>query len=532
MVGALNVEGKLTGGTAAPAAVEAREVKVGAFSLWMIGVGSFIGGNFIGWPSVLIGGFGSGLISVVYFGVYFVLLSQVTGELSARFRESGGTYTYSKRIFGPKIGAAAGILHVVKLISANCCMAMAISGYIAAVAADNDWVKLISWIVCYFIFTVLHCYGGYSSIYIQNAVVVLCLIVILLYFFAASRSFNFKDNALGERGWFDGGWEGFVLGFPYGIWFMDGFEELPLAIEFAGDVVKAVPLALNLSAVTALSLALGLIFFGASSTDPVVLMESPAPLMMSFVGVWGDNWFLILMLDIMIILGLSVSFSSFVLFTGRMIHTVAADGLLPKSLAVSNATYGTPVNATIMSSLAGFVITASFGMLFGIDRAEDALIACSLLASIACYMCNFCCLHAVLRSEEDALKLQSNASCVVPGKNQSPDSVLPQHASPVYRCAFGGSEPGDMRFVLGRRGVEFCIFLSLIVLGCLLYIFVVEDEYHLGISIIISVVTVCVLAVYLLACISTEKRVYDELSDLSTRSTTPLDPSSSTHPNK
>jgi APA family basic amino acid/polyamine antiporter len=504
------------------------DVKLGLFSLWMIGVGSFIGGNFIGWPSVLIGGFGSGLFSVCFFGVYFVSLGQVTGELAARFRESGGTYMYSKHVFGPAMGAAAGIVHIVKLISANCCMAIAISGYAAEVTVDNDLVHMISWVACYVIFTLLHCYGGYSSIYFQNVVVVMCLLVVMLYFFSASRTFDFKDNALGERGWFEGGLRGFVLGFPYGIWFFDGFEELPLAITLAGDAVKAVPMALNMSAATAVVLAVGVIFLGASSSDPFELMDSPAPLMMSFVGVWGNNPLFVLMLDLAILLGLAVSFSTFVLYSGRMIQTVAEDGLLPRPLTITNTTFGTPINATIFSSIAGFVITTTFGILFGIDKAEDALIACSLLASITCYICNFCCLHAILRSEQDILKLGHDSKCTsLDDSDTSNNTSATNIASPtnkIRRCSFGGDEPGDMRFPLGIRGVEFSIFLSLVVLACILFMFVVEEEYHLGILILISVVTLSVLLVYLLACISTEKRVHDEISDLSTRSTTPLDP--------
>ncbi len=54
-------------------------MKIGVLSLWMIGVGSFMGGDMIGWPSVLEGGFGSGLISVLFFGFYFWMLGQVTG---------------------------------------------------------------------------------------------------------------------------------------------------------------------------------------------------------------------------------------------------------------------------------------------------------------------------------------------------------------------------------------------------------------------------------------------------------------------
>lgn len=89
-------------------AVGDQEMKVGVFSLWLLGVGSFIGGDFIGWPSVLVGGFGSGLISVFFFGFFFWMLGSTTGELSARFRDPGGTYMFSRRIFGAKIGSVVG----------------------------------------------------------------------------------------------------------------------------------------------------------------------------------------------------------------------------------------------------------------------------------------------------------------------------------------------------------------------------------------------------------------------------------------
>lgn len=420
-----------------------------------------------------------------------------------------------------RVGAVAGVLHIIKLIAANCCMAIAISGYLVEITVDSDWVHITAWIGCYLVFTLVHCYGGYSSIYFQNAVVVMCLIVVMLYFFAASRSFDFKRNALGERGWFEGGFEGFILGFPYGIWFMDGFEELPLAVDLASDVSKTVPVALSLCAGTAIFLALGLIFLGASSTDPVVLMNNPTPLMMSFVGVWGDNWFLIFMLDIAILLGLAISFSSFVLLTGRMIQTVSTDGLLPKPLTVTSTTYGTPINATVFSSVAGLVITTAFGLLFGTDRAEDALIACSLLASVTCYVFNFCCLHVVLKTEESLAELAG-----FQGRSNSTDNnssaVVPQTGAVPFYCAYGGRDPGSMRFYFGRIGVEFSILLSIIVLACILYIFAIEETYHLGILILCSVVMVSILAVYMYACISTERRVHEELSDMSTRSNTPL----------
>jgi hypothetical protein len=59
-------------------------VKVGTFSLAMIGIGSFLGGDFIGWPSVLVGGFGSAMCSLAVFGVFFWMLGAAT-SMSLRF---------------------------------------------------------------------------------------------------------------------------------------------------------------------------------------------------------------------------------------------------------------------------------------------------------------------------------------------------------------------------------------------------------------------------------------------------------------
>ena len=59
-------------------------VNVGPWSLWAIGVGAFIGGDFVGWPSILQGGFGSGVLSVCIMGFYFWMIGRVAGDLCAR----------------------------------------------------------------------------------------------------------------------------------------------------------------------------------------------------------------------------------------------------------------------------------------------------------------------------------------------------------------------------------------------------------------------------------------------------------------
>jgi amino acid transporter len=425
-----------------------------------------------------------------------------------------------------------------KLISSNCCMALAISGYLQQITVQSPVVQLLAWTTCYLFFTGLHVLGGVMSIHFQSAIVLMCLLIIFIYFFAASVTFDFNENAIGERGWFVNGFFGFASGFPFGIWFMDGFEELPLAIGIAEDPGKSIPKALKYGAMTALFIALGLIFLGSSSTDPYLLMDAAAPLMITFNDVWGDHWFVVFVLDVAIILGLSVSFSSFVLLLGKIIQVQSVDGLLPRRLGETHSYFGTPVNATIFSSTLGFLITSAFGLSFGEDKAEDVLITISLFAAVTCYFFNFLSLYAILNAEEivqldkqAAKTIEAEPKAKIEDGTKSPVAEANAHAKLL--SALQMHDPGEVRFVLGKRGVQLGIFLCMVIITCILYLFTTRKAYHIGIFIIASFTTLALIATYtwhcladnfcLTAALQTSANGKGESSiDDSTRSTTPL----------
>jgi amino acid transporter len=363
-------------------------------------------------------------------------------------------------------------------------MALAISGYLQHVTFYSHKIQIATWVVCFVFFTVIHIFGGKSSINFQSAIVMLCLGVLVVYFVAATLHFDFQGRSIGERGWFVNGFFGFVSAFPFGIWFMDGFEELPLAVSYAEDPARSVPRAMMISFVMALFLAVSLLVLGSGSTDPEILMDATAPLMVTFTNVWGQNHFLIYALDATIILGLAVSFSSFVLLSGNMIQVMAMEGdMLPVVLSKLHPEYHTPANATVFSSLLGFGITAIFGIMFGEDLAEDALITCSLLASVSCYMFNFSCLYKVYCVEEEELRLKASGGGA---PASDPDASI---------C---GHDPENLRFVLGKAGTVVGLIMCVFVLLCIIYLFVTVEDYHYGLSIIAGTTIVClvVTAIY------------------------------------
>ena len=54
------------------------------FTIWAIGVGSALGGDFFGWQFVLYGGFVSGLGAVIFAGIFYWLYANAITELAAR----------------------------------------------------------------------------------------------------------------------------------------------------------------------------------------------------------------------------------------------------------------------------------------------------------------------------------------------------------------------------------------------------------------------------------------------------------------
>ena len=280
--------------------------------------------------------------------------------------------------------------------------------------------------------------------------------------------------------------------------------ELPLAINFAADVGKTVPVAMSMSWLTAVYIAIGLMFFGSAATPVDTLISAPAPLMPAIEAVWGRGSAMTTAIEICIVLSLLTSFSSFVFFIGQTVQAIATDKILPSVLARLHPRFETAANASICASVIGFLSTLSFGLIFGESSAQRVLIVCSLLAALISYFFLFGCLSIILTVEADDSvspnsfthsQSQSHAHSSmftmfhVPDKQPAPPNVkvgpvsVPDPAtdllrvpkrewdirsvaeteveSAIFRTGSGGSgkgsgycghDPGLMSFPLGRTG--------------------------------------------------------------------------------
>jgi ethanolamine permease len=82
----------------------------GAFSLWALGVGAVISGDFSGWNFGLgVGGFGGLFWATVIIAVLYLGLAYSIAELTAALPHTGGAYSFSRTAFGPWGGFVTGL---------------------------------------------------------------------------------------------------------------------------------------------------------------------------------------------------------------------------------------------------------------------------------------------------------------------------------------------------------------------------------------------------------------------------------------
>lgn len=105
--------------------------KIGLSTVWAIGVGAAIGGDFFGWEFVVSGGFYAALICMSFCATFYWLFAAAITELASRYKTTGGSFDFATFALGRKRGILMAVLVLAKLILANCATGMAVSSYLS-----------------------------------------------------------------------------------------------------------------------------------------------------------------------------------------------------------------------------------------------------------------------------------------------------------------------------------------------------------------------------------------------------------------
>lgn len=364
---------------------ENRQLKrhAGLFSLWMMGVGAVVAGEYSGWNIGLAqGGFGGMLAALVLIGFMYVCLCCSIGEMSAALPHTGGAYSFARSALGPWGGFTTGLAENIEFVLAPAANMFFMSLYLAAIFGTSPSTLPIWWLGGYAVMLGLSLRGLELSMRVVVWITVAAVAVLLFFFVAAIPHVDFFRYALdigvaadgtvttlaeGNGSWLPFGITGIMLSLPFGIYMFLAVEQLPLTSEEARNPTRDMPRALILSIVTLIILAGGVLFFSASIPPGAMKMgASGEPLLDGFRSIFGDSG--AKLLASVAVLGLAASFFAGSFASGRNIYSLSRAGYLPTGLSVTNPRTKTPNVALAVGSAMAMLALLTVWYLGGKDN--------------------------------------------------------------------------------------------------------------------------------------------------------------------
>ncbi|HET8938075.1 MAG TPA: amino acid permease [Polyangiales bacterium] len=348
------------------------------WSLWALGVGAVISGQFSGWNLGLAtaGWGGLFLASLIIAAMYFALCFSLA-EMSPALPHTGGAYSFARCALGPWGGFITGLAESIEYIMTPAVIAYFIGTYLSAIFETPAAFEPMYWCACYVLFGLLNYWGVELSFKVSVIVTLLALCVLTVFIVSALPQADFTRYALniarapgggamelpgGGGELLPFGWTGAFSALPFAVWLFLGIEELPLAAEEAHDPQKDMPKGLLFGMSTLLVFAVLVMVLNASigGNEPgqlhgaFGLSSSAEPLLDGFRTLYGAR--LAKLLALFAVIGLIASFHTIMFAFSRQIYSLARAGYYLPFMSLTHGERKTPYTALVTGSVIGLAV--------------------------------------------------------------------------------------------------------------------------------------------------------------------------------
>lgn len=336
-----------------------RHARVG--SLWALGVGAVISGDFFGWNFGLAsGGFGGLAIATLIITVMYVGLCFSIAEMAPALPHTGGAYSFARSAMGPRGAFVTGLAEAMEYVLTPAVIVVGIGDYMGAIFETSAQFAPLWWLVAYAAFLGLNIWGVETSFRFTVAITLLALGILAVFWIGAIPHFDFERFALdvppeaGGTAWLPFGWKGVLAALPFAVWFYLAIEELPLAAEESHDPRSDMPRGILLGLGTLIVCAFAtLILSSGIAPGAHALGTSSEPLFDGFRTIFGDGIGTKLLAGIAVA-GLIASFHSILFAYGRQLYSLSRAGYFPRWLSVTHSTRKTPHRALLAGGVIGY----------------------------------------------------------------------------------------------------------------------------------------------------------------------------------
>jgi len=337
----------------------------GVWSLWALGVGAVISGDFFGWNFGLsVGGFGglavaTGIIAIMYIGMCYSI-----AEMAPALPHTGGAYSFGRTAMGPWGGFITGLAENMEYVLTPAVIVVGIGGYMGSIMNEILGVQMaapIWWLIAYALFVGLNIIGVEATFKFSLFITMLALGILLVFWIGAIPHFSWAmalniEPAQGGTRFLPFGWGGVAKALPFAIWFYLAIEQLPLAAEESHDPARDMPKGLLWGILTLIiASVLTLLLNAGIPPGSAMVGEATDPLFLAFRTIFGEGVGASL-LALIAVAGLIASFHTIIYAYGRNIYSLSRAGYFPQWLSVTHPTRKTPHVALMAGAVMGFVV--------------------------------------------------------------------------------------------------------------------------------------------------------------------------------
>jgi ethanolamine permease len=339
---------------------EARGLRryAGVGSLWALGVGAVISGDFFGWQfGLAAGGFGGLLVATLVITVLYAGLCFSIAEMCAALPHTGGAYSFARSAMGPWGGYVTGLAENMEYILTPAVIVVGIGGYLGTISHTPESAAPLWWLGTYAVFVGLNIAGVEVTFRFSVFITAVALAILAIFYASAIPHFDVAHTYMpGNDPWFPRGVAGVLASLPFAIWFYLAIEQLPLAAEEAHTPVRDLPRGLVLGLLTLVVCSfLTLVLSAGTPPGAAVLARSDGPLLDNLRAIFGEGAGS-KVLGLAAVAGLVASFHTIVFAYGRQIFSLSRAGYFPRWLSVTHGRRQTPHRALCVGAALGYAV--------------------------------------------------------------------------------------------------------------------------------------------------------------------------------
>ena len=337
----------------------------GFWSLWALGVGAVISGDFFGWNfGLAVGGFGGLLVATGVVAAMYVCMCFSIAEMSAALPHAGGAYSFARTAMGPWGGYITGLAESIEYILTPAVIVVGIGGY-AGEAIDDifgaDIPAPVYWLVFYAVFVGLNIAGAAAAFRFSIFITFCALGILAVFWIGAVGRFSWDwatniDPEGGNPRFLPFGWKGAAEAMPFAIWFYLAIEQLPLTSEESRNPSRDMPKALRWGILTLIVASVLTLFLNAGiAPGAAEVGTSEEPLLLAFRTIFGSGVGASV-LALAAVAGLAASFHAIIYAYGRRIYSLSRAGYLFRGLSLTHPRTRTPHFALATGAVIGFLV--------------------------------------------------------------------------------------------------------------------------------------------------------------------------------